>query len=310
MRKHSFLGIPLLCLWSTIGHAECANPYSASELGNDISIMSSALRTAKPGLFQDAGASLVEGIPCISDPMAPIILANVYRYAGLHAFFGGKEKEARAWFRSALELDSTFDWDVAELPIDDPIRPIFEMERVNSSAEKVSVDGQVVLKVPEGLRLTADGRPLTKPALTVDRPHLIQSISKSDNRVVDVWLIQGNSLPEEILLQPSGQKVAAVGGVSGGIAVQKVSRSRPPLKTPALVAGGAFMAAGIGLYAALFGARSEFESATTLTSAKGHRATTNTLVLSAAGSFVAGAGLTYVGFMLDGKPGIHFHSKF
>jgi len=310
MRKFFLTGIALLFCWSSAAQAECAKPYSAGDLGNDVSIMSGALRTAKPALFQDAGTSLVAGIPCISDPMAPIILANVYRYAGLHAFFGGKEKEARAWFRSALELDSTFDWDVAELPIDDPIRPIFEMERENSSAEKVAVEGQVMLNIPDGVRVTADGRPLMKAALTVDRPHLIQSISKSDNRVIDVWLIQGNSLPESLLLRSTGEPAASTNEVTGGIAVQTVSRTRPPLKTPALVAGGAFMAAGIGLYAASFGARSKFESATNLTAAKGHRTTTNTLVVSAAGAFVAGAGLTYVGFVLDGKPGLHFHSRF
>ena len=272
--------------------------------------MSSALRTAQPAEFQEAGNSLLDGIPCIKDPMAPMILASVYRYAGLQAFFVGREEEARAWFRSSLELDSTFDWDVSELPIDDPIRPVFEMERERSSTEKTAVEGGAVLKVPDGMRLTADGRPLTKAALTLDRPHLIQAISKADNSVEQVWLVQGNDIPDELLAQVLATAESGTTAGAAGMSVLKIERTRPPLKTPSLIAGGVFMAAGVGLYAASFSSRKKFDTATTLDQAKSHQATTNALVLTAGGAFAAGAGLTYVGFMLDGRPGLHWRGQF
>ena len=310
MRRHFLFGLSLFFLSSTSAFAECEAGYSAEKLGNDISVMSNALRAAQPALFQQAGDSLTKGVPCVTDPMAPIILASVYRYAGLQAFFTGREKEARAWFRSALELDSTFDWDVAEIPIDDPIRPIFDAERETASTEKVAIGDGVVLNIPDGIRITVDGRPLMKPALTLDRPHLVQSISKADNTVVQVWLIEGNALPEELLARTTSVPMAAAGPGGQGVAVQSVERARPPMKTPALIAGGALMAAGVGLYAASFASKGKFESATTLTEAKQYRATTNAMVIGAGGALAAGAGLTYVGFMLDGRPGIHWRSRF
>ena len=312
MRNWFTACLPLLVVWSPRAFAECEVAYRAADLGNDISAMSGALRSAQPAVFQEAGQSLLAGIPCIQDPMAPMILASVYRYAGLQTYFVGKEEEARAWFRSSLELDSTFDWDVAELPFDDPIRPVFETERERSSAEKKPVADGAILKVPDGMRLTADGRPLTKAALTLDRPHLIQAISKADNSVKQVWLVQGNEFPAELLARvlPDSPVAAAATGVGSTMAVRKIERTRPPLKTPALITGGVFMAAGMGLYAASFSSRKKFDTATTLDEAKSHQATTNALVLTAGGAFAAGAGLTYVGFMLDGGPGLQWRGRF
>ena len=91
---------------------------------------------------------------------------------------------------------------------------------------------------------------------------------------------------------------------------ERIERQRPPLKTPALIVGGTFMAAGVGLYAASFSTKSKFEKATTLDDAKAHRSTTNTLVIAASSAFVAGAGMTYVGFMLDSGAGLAWTGRF
>lgn len=288
-------------------YAQCP-PYTATQLGEDMSNMSAALREASPEAFQEAGSALAEGLPCIQEPMAPVVLSSVYRYMGLHAYFRADEAEARAWFRSALELDSTFDWDVAELPVGDPLRPIFEEERARSGSQKVAVSETAALNIASGKRLSADGRMLTKPALTLDRPHLIQLIDNSSNTVESVWLIDGNALPPELIVDAGPGAVAS--GPGSQTVFERIERQRPPLKTPALIVGGTFMAAGVGLYAASFSTKAKFDKATTLDDAKAHRGTTNTLVAAAGTAFVAGAGLTYVGFMLDSGPGLAWSGRF
>jgi hypothetical protein len=128
-----------------------------------------------------------------------MILGSVYRYAGLNAYYGGRDKEARGWFRSSLELDSTYDWDVSEIGIDDPIRAVFDEERAAASTEKVPMEGGVQLKAFTDARLTADGRALSKPSLTVGRPHLVQLISTTSGSAMNIWLIDGNVLPEAVV---------------------------------------------------------------------------------------------------------------
>ena len=60
-------------------HGQCP-PYTATQLGEDMASMAAALRAASPEEFQKSGAALEEGLPCIQEPMAPGVLANVYRY--------------------------------------------------------------------------------------------------------------------------------------------------------------------------------------------------------------------------------------
>ena len=120
--------------------AECPTPYTAAALGGDLGVMSSSLRGGDRAAFKIAGAALNRGLPCVDAPLAPVVLASVYRYAGLQAYFTGDSRKAEGWFRSALELDSSFDWDVKELAIDDPIRSVFEAQREAAGLERVPGD--------------------------------------------------------------------------------------------------------------------------------------------------------------------------
>ena len=217
-------------------------PYAATQLGEDMAAMSEALRASNSEDFQRAGGKLTEGLPCIKEPMAPVVLSSVYRYMGLHAYFRGDEAQARSWFRSALELDSTFDWDVSELPIDDPLRPIFEEERSRSGTEKVAVSDTARLNVAEG-EAADGGRADDHPAGPhYDRPHLVQLIDGATNSVESVWLIEGNALPPQLVID--GGPAMAASAPSSQTAFERIERQRPPLKTPALIIGSTFMAAG------------------------------------------------------------------
>ena len=272
--------------------------------------MSDALRNDRTEEFQESGAALTQGMGCINSPMAPVILANLYRYSGLYAHFAGEKDQARRWFRSALELDSSYDWDVSEVASDDPIRMVFEDVRMNLDLQPQAVSGGRELWVPGGSRIMVDGRVLRKAALTPDRPHLVQVIDIATNNVSDVWLIQGTELPDSLLGEASVASASPTGSAGTGLSVQRIERSRPPLKTPAMIVGGAGLAAGVALYAASFPAKARFEAATTVADLESSRNLTNLLVLSATGAVIAGATIGYVGVSLDGTPSIHWARQF
>jgi hypothetical protein len=138
---------------------------------------------------------------------------------------------------------------------------------------------------------------------------LLQLINSADNTVVSVFLIDGNAIPASLLSSIAVAEVATATPASG-VSVQHIARARPPLKTPSIIAGAVLMATGVGLYAASFSTRSKFEKASTLDVAKQQRTTTNTLVIGAGSALIAGAGLTYVGLTLDGRPSMRWSTRF
>ncbi len=288
--------------------ADCPTPYTAAALAGDLGTMSSALRRSDRDAFKVAGAAMVRGLPCVDAPLAPVVLANAYRYSGLQAHFTGDVELAKGWFRSALELDSSFDWDINELPIDDPIRGVFEAEREAAGVERVAVIGGRELAIPSGGRLMADGRVLTEAELTPNRPHLIQWIQNSDNSVVQVWIVDGASLPDQLL--GNAQELGADTDSDSSFAVEKIERSRPPMKTPMLIMGGLGLAGGVGMYVMSFSAHKQFEEATTTTELEKKRSLTNGLLMGAGGALVVGSGFTYLGVMLDGGAGIRISGAF
>jgi hypothetical protein len=295
---------------SGMAHGACPAPYTADALGGDLSRMSDTLRTREIDQFQESGKALTTGMGCINSPMAPVILASLYRYSGLYAHFAGEKEQAQRWFRSSLELDSSYDWDISEVAGDDPIRMVFEEIRSSLDTEPQPVAGGRELKVPTGARVMVDGRVLRKAALTLDRPHLVQVVDVATNSVVDVWLIQGNEIPDSLLVDALVGDLGAVPSAGSSLNVQRIYRSRPPLKTPALIFGGVGLVAGAGLYAASFPARANFETATTAANLEKSRNLTNLLVLGAGGAVITGAALGYVGVSLNGGPTIHWARQF
>lgn len=295
---------------SGIAHGACPAPYTADALGGDLSSMSETLRTRQMAQFQESGKALTAGMGCINSPMAPVILASLYRYSGLYSHFAGEQEQAQRWFRSSLELDSSYTWDISEVAGDDPIRMLFEEVRSSLDTEPQPVAEGRELKVPTGTRVMADGRVLRTAALTLDRPHLVQVVDVATNNVIDVWLIQGNELPDSLLGDALVADVDPPASYGSGLNVQRIQRSRPPLKTPALIFGGVGLVAGVGLYAASFPARANFEVATTAANLEKSRNLTNLLVLGAGGAVIAGAAIGYVGMSLNGGPTIHWARQF
>ena len=119
------------------------------------------------------------------------------------------------------------------------------------------------------------------------------------------------SFGKNLLAEP-GQAVAAASPASGasGLVVEKIERSRPPMKTPALIGGSLLMAGGVGLYAMSFGAHSQWDAATTSKALSEKQALTNGLVIGAATALTVGAGVTWVGVALDGGGTVNWGMQF
>ena len=301
--------------------AECARAYTGPELINDLSVMNAALRNLDEDAFKVAGKNLEKNIPCVRTPVQPQVFASAYRMIGAYQFLAGDKAVAARWFRVALELNPAYEWDVTEFPADHPIREAFLAERYRAGEAKVAVAGKV-LNEPAGSKLMLDGKPLTKPAATTDRPHLLQVVG-SDNTVRQVFLIEGNAIPEPFL---RAEEAAAVALATTGkkdknapvradpndpYAVQKIQRVRPKAKTPLMIAGGAIALGSAGIYGASFATRSSFDAATTTKDLEHYRSLTNTLVIAAGTTFAVGIGVEYAAIIIDGNgPALGFRGRF
>jgi hypothetical protein len=304
--------IPLATVFSGAAHAECPKAYTSNELSADLGALSTALRAKDSGALKDSGARLDVGLPCLKSPVPAGVFATAYRYLGLYHYRFGEKARAEAWFRSGLELDPTFAWDVAEIEMGDPVQSSFEGARGDATVEPVEIEGKE-LNLPAGSSLVLDGRKLTKPIVTPGRPHLLQVVADSDRSVRQVMLIEGNALPERFL------KDIIVADASTGkkkkrgktdthtpnedLSVVKVKRVRPAAKTPLMLTGAIVALGAGGVYGASFATRASFDSAKTTSDLEKYQSLTNTLVIASGATLVLGLGVEYAGIMLSPTPG-------
>jgi hypothetical protein len=298
----------VLTLWSAPALADCDLVYDATSLGNDLGAMAAGQRELDPTAFHVSGQRLMTGLPCVNAPMAPVVLARAYRAISLHLFLKGDINDSRRWMRTALELDSSYEWDVREVSLDHPIRAAFNDEREQADVEPTPIEGREI-SVPPGMRITLDGRALTSAAATVDRPHLLQVMTTQDGAITAVHLIEGNAIPERYLTSAGSAPVVAT-AEPADYSVEVIERNRPPAKTPLLIGGALGVVSGIGLYSASFFTYKQYKAASTTQDMNELRDLNNLLVMAAAGSFVAGAGMGYFGVILGAHPGMTWMVRF
>ncbi len=330
----------LFLLVPQVSQAACKTPYPLQTLARDLGLMQSSLRNLDEQGFRDAGARLKQGMQCMEAPAPAAVYATAYRLLGALYHLEGDVVQSEAWFRTALELDPGFVWDVRDFDVGHPIRVSFEAIASDLDTDAATVEGKKI-RQPKTGRLIMDGRPLMEPEATLGRPHMVQEISP-DNKVVNTWVFEGNTFPDQ-LVKPDFDEPEDAGPAlviaeeptkekrrknkdhddapvvestpsptpSGPMDdVVMVERIRPPMKTPLLVMGGVGLLGAGGTYAASFMMRQRFEESTTTDQANQLRATTNALVLASGGVAVVGLGLGYWGVLLDGGYGIGVHGRF
>lgn len=305
------LVVPAVAFTSSVARAECTRAYTDQELASDLGTLTAALRNKDDSAIRASGKRLDDGLPCLRSAVPRQVLTTAYRYVGLYHYKFGAKERAQGFWRTGLELNDTFEWDIAEVPVGDPLRADFETARADASADPVPVEGKD-LNVPAGSRIVVDGSTLEAAALTTGRPHLLQVVAESDNSVRQVMVIEGNALPDRFLIDA----VVADAGADDGkkkkkgefvptddLSVQKVKRVRPKAKTPLMIAGAAVALGAGGIYGASFATKGQFESATTTADLERYQTLTNTLVIASGATLVAGLSIEYAGILLGSAPG-------
>ena len=320
------LVLAALIAWAPLARAECPKPYTGEQLVSDLQTLQVSLRNLDETTFGAAGKRLEVGIVCLSSQAPPPIFASAYRYIGTYHFLVLQdEPNARRWFRTALEIDPTHNWDATELELDHPMRAIYEQERQVAATGLTRIEGKVV-NLPAGSRLTIDGRLMDDAEATLDRPHLVQQVGSADKAVRGTWVIEGNALPPQFLrdtMAPAPEEVAEAPKPRGrkkdtagltqpgeGLEVKTVERLRPGEKTPLLIIGALGVVGAGGIYAMSFASRGQFDLASTTDELERTRDLTNALVLTSGGVLLVGIGVGYWGIILEGGGGVGLAGHF
>ena len=311
---HRLLGIilPITAAFSGVARAACEKPYTGEQLAQDLGATSAALRSKDDASLEAAGKRLDAGLGCLDAALPPTVFAAAYRSVGLYHFRFGNKERANAWFRSGLELDSSFEWDIAEVDPGASLRQVFDSLRGDAENDPAVVEGQELV-VPEGASLVLDGRPLGSAAATTARPHILQLVSATDNSVSQTFLIEGNAIPERFLQavvvadaadeKKSRRDKSSTYTPTDDLSVVKVKRVRPAAKTPLMVSGAVLALGAGGIYGASYMTRGQFDAATTSAELSKYRSLTNTLVVASAATLAVGLSVEYAGIMLGATPG-------
>lgn len=322
------IGLPAVPAWA----GNCNTPYTGAQLLNDVQVMQFAMRNEDDASFAVAAGRMEAGLPCLNTAISAQVFATTYRFMGVWYIKKGDTNLARRWFRSAVELEPTYEFSAADLEMGDPIRALFEEERQNIVTKPTPIEG-MSLNVPAGSTLTLDGRPLVTPAATLDRFHVIQQIG-SDKAVRAVWLISGNEFPEVLLRAQvasapvetkkpknppaSGGNTATTGSGSNSAQPRAVVRTRPAEKTPLLIAGGTALLGAGALYGVAMLQERQFHPASmeeltfqTPDEVDAAGSTINALIMGAGGLAAVGLGIGYWGIIIDdGGLGVRFAAPF
>lgn len=308
----------------------CEGVYTTDLLFEDLTAVTDGMRIEGGGEMVKAGARMEGGILCMAEPMTPSLYAATYRALGVYNFENGDAEKAASWFRIARELEPTYQFDIASMDLGSALYKTYDAAKAYEGLPGVAVEG-VRLVVPSGSKVVIDGRPLDEPKATTDRFHIVQQVG-SDGAVRASWLIDGNALPENLLEDATltlneqkgvdagvkednkknkrGEPEVLAGGYTSDEVVT-ITRERPPMKTPLMVAGAAGLIAAGGVYGATFSARQGFDDASTEAELDAAMTLTNTLVIASAGVAVVGLGVgTFSLLLADDSPGLIYTRRF
>ncbi len=292
--------------------AACPAPYAADQLLTDMAAVEEALRAHDDSEASTRGDALETGLGCADEVLAPIVLGRVYRAIAAGKLSGGDEGRARQWFATAVEIDPSFEYGIAEVPEQHPVRDVYGDSLLAYTPAPTPVEGRVFAS---SAATWLDGRKLAEPEAVESRPHLLQLDAEG---AVSSWVIDGNRFPDEVLADPAlasddsggrrrgnrGDDEVGAGARNARSVPRAVCPSgrlrtdgtscRPFGKTP-LLAGGVVVGLGAGaLYATSFGASAAFDDAGQPDEIQRLRSRTNNTVLASGAALALGAaGLTF-----------------
>ncbi|TNE88306.1 MAG: hypothetical protein EP330_15400 [Deltaproteobacteria bacterium] len=320
---------------STTAQAACPTVYPVEQLITDLGNAEKGVRDSDAALAGTGAQSLEKGLPCLGEILPTIVIPRTYRAVAGAYYLNGNMDKARLWFQTAIEADSQFEYGIDDLPAEHPLRIFYAESREGADVAPVPVEGMLLLDAGTHY---LDGRRWTEAMATLERPHLYQYEGQGQ---VLTKLMFGNDFPPEVLVinedatadvgggkdkpekdpkpakekpvkepkpgkeKPEKTAKAPKAEVSDGF----VQRTRPPEKTPLMIAGGALLGGSVATYVVSGNVRQKFNDAESNEDADKFAKGTNQLVIMSGALFALGAGTLTWGIIVDAGgtplPGIH-----
>ena len=273
--------------------------YTAQAIVADMQLMTEGILGNDKSKIMYVGTKMEKSLLCMRSPAPPKVFATLYRGLGVYYHTVENPKEGNRYFRTSLELEPSFRWGTEEFLQSDPIHQAFEQQRLLASVEEEYIPHRV-FSIPENTALYLDGRPLRWPAATPERPHVLLLVDANTKEVQGRYLLNGNEFREELLVEGEPDlKLYDESEVEDMFVVKKVTRMKPPAKTPLVIAGGSFALAAGSLYGYTFKLNQDFKTAPTTEEMESIKAMNNNFVIASGALLGLGLGLGYTGVLID-----------
>ncbi|MEZ4315949.1 MAG: hypothetical protein R3F61_00525 [Myxococcota bacterium] len=185
-------------LFIDVARASCGAPYTVDAMVADLSEIEQGLRDGADDRAGPPAKRLAEGLPCLDSPLNPTLSARIFRSLGAGLVAAGEVERGTAWMRTSVEVDSAFTFGVDEMADGHAAWDAWSAAQ-GMVPEPVALEGKELVDGTWKL----DGRSLTAPAATVDRPHLLQ---RSFEGTWTSWGIEGNAFPGDTLRELKPEK--------------------------------------------------------------------------------------------------------
>ncbi len=301
MRRFLLIGFLFCCsLYTSQAEARCDGAlYTAENIIKDIGDMDSAIGEDNLVSIKTIGERMARDLLCMSTPAPPMVFATLYRHLGVYYHVMNNPQEGNRWFRSAIEIDPSFEWEPSVLPLDRAERQEFEQQRLIAGAEPDFLEDKI-FSLPEGTILYLDGHMISEPSAVEERPHVLLLVQESSKNVEARYLIDGNNFPEVLLTEGSVNQEDAQKVEDDLLAVKQVYRMRPAIKTPLLISSAVTLTAAASMYGVTTKTNASFyEKGKTYDEYKSIQRTNNNLVIGSVVSLVIGVGTGYTGALID-----------
>jgi len=226
--------------------------------------------------FEAQTSQVWKQLPCVSEPLTPLDVADVYKLRALDAFLAQNDATVLDSLRSARATVPGYVLPPSVAPNGHPLKQAFD------AAGDADASPRTDLPVPDEARILVDGQPvLTRPQ---DRPVLLQLLTMDGGvewtRVIDA---DAPTPDYEALSDDFRDKY---------LSEAKIIRVRPRRPVELVVASSIALAGATGMYALSRGSEARFfDEATPYEDLPSLRARTNGLQTAAVLTGIAGLGL-------------------
>ena len=203
----SSLAAALALFSADTAFAACSAPYTTDALLGDMVGVEAGLRSGKTADALAAAKKVEAGLPCLDEVLPTMIAGRTYRAVAGGYVAGGDAARGAAWFTTAVEIESGFDYGLEDLPEKHPIRDAWNVARQMSPSDPTLIDGKSW--IPGKVYLDGRNQAGNTPGARPGRPHLLQY---NDGTTVKGWLIDGGAIPAELLTVPVGSAVVVAAG--------------------------------------------------------------------------------------------------